>query len=534
VTVERFEVIDRPPGETFFAALALQEELVRRKITESTAGNYLILAEHQEVYTYGRTSAPEHPDGSPFDAVPWVPVNRGGGVTFHGPGQLVAYPVFDLSCCGRDVHVFLRMLEQTGLKFLAKLGIKGETLNGLTGVWTAKAGKDGSVLHKKIASIGIAVRRWISYHGIAINISTDLSYFQAISPCSQDGRVMTSLAQLGGTVPSMTEAKEVLVESFAEVFTECPKKAILTAQSTPVRPAWIRNKAPGSPEYLRTHELVRSLSLHTVCEEAKCPNIGECWAHRTATFMIMGDECTRRCRFCSVRDGTLSTLKPLDIMEPHRVAEAIAKLGLRHAVITSVNRDDLPDMGARHFLRTAQEVSLLAPACDLEFLIPDLRGQRELLEVILESPRLVVLNHNVETVPRLYPKVRPGAKFSRSLEILRLAGEMRPDIIRKSGLMAGLGESADEVLQVMQSLRGAKVQVLTIGQYLQPTAKQLPVQRFVTPDEFASYKEAGMRMGFRHVESGPLVRSSYHAWRHAHEAASRRTDESGNVRAAAV
>lgn len=280
-----------------------------------------------------------------------------------------------------------------------------------------------------------------------------------------------------------------------------------------VKPPWLKVKAPGSEGYLHTRKLVKKLNLVTVCEEAHCPNMGECWTHKTATFMIMGEQCTRRCHFCSVKDGTEETLEPLDPMEPLRVALAVKELGLRHAVITSVDRDDQEDNGASHFAQTVRAIKYSSPECNVELLIPDLRGQKKDLEIIMQEA-IHVLNHNVETVPRLYKKVRPGAGYIRSMSILRWAKEFRPDVLTKSGLMVGLGETKDEILQVMDHLRKQSVDIITIGQYLRPTAKQLPVKAFITPEEFEEYRLAGIERGFKFVESGPLVRSSYHAWKH--------------------
>ena len=279
------------------------------------------------------------------------------------------------------------------------------------------------------------------------------------------------------------------------------------------KPSWIKAKAPGSPEYLETKSLVTSLKLHTVCEEARCPNIGECWSHHTATFMIMGDLCTRKCHFCSVKKGTSETLVALDHGEPERVGQAIGELKLRHAVITSVDRDDVLDNGASHFAKTVAAVHKYAPECRVELLIPDLKGSQRDLETIVKSG-IDVLNHNVETVPRLYKKVRPGAGFIRSLTILRWAKEFDPKILTKSGIMVGLGEEKEEVLALMDDLRASNVDIMTIGQYLRPSQNQLPVKAFVTPEEFKEYEEEGLKRGFKFVESGPLVRSSYHAWKH--------------------
>lgn len=280
-----------------------------------------------------------------------------------------------------------------------------------------------------------------------------------------------------------------------------------------VKPPWLKVKAPGSPEYLETKQIVKEHRLHTVCEEAHCPNIGECWSHHTATFMIMGELCTRRCHFCSVKDGTTENLEPLDPVEPHRVGVAVKKLGLKHVVITSVDRDDVSDFGADHFAKTVNSIHRQAPDCKIELLIPDLQGSTEALATIL-SAGVDVLNHNVETVPRLYKKVRPGSGYIRSLTILAGAKKHSPNIRTKSGIMVGLGETREEVLALMDDLRACDVDIMTIGQYLRPTAKQLPVREFITPEEFDLYREEGLKRGFQFVESGALVRSSYHAWKH--------------------
>lgn len=280
-----------------------------------------------------------------------------------------------------------------------------------------------------------------------------------------------------------------------------------------VKPSWLKVKAPGSPTYMETRETVNKLKLYTVCQEAHCPNIGECWSHRTATFMIMGDLCTRKCHFCAVKKGDSSTLQPLDPFEPERVGLAVKELGLEHAVITSVDRDDSTDNGASHFAKTVAAVHMHAPQCKIELLIPDLQGNLKDLKTILDSG-INVLNHNVETVPRLYKKVRPGAGYIRSLTILREAKTFDPKVKTKSGIMVGLGETHDEVFSLMDDLRASNVDIMTIGQYLRPSERQLPIRAWVTPEEFKMYEEEGLRRGFSFVESGPLVRSSYHAWKH--------------------
>ncbi len=273
------------------------------------------------------------------------------------------------------------------------------------------------------------------------------------------------------------------------------------------KPSWLRAKAPVGDNFHNLKKLARGLGLHTVCESAQCPNIGECWNHRTATFMLLGDICTRRCGFCAVPKGRPQAI---DWDEPRRVAEAVATLGLKHAVITSVNRDDDNIGGARIFAETINEVRRVAPECRVEVLIPDFQGIDEALRIVLEA-RPNVLNHNTETVPRLYRAVRSGARYERTLRLLERSKEISPDIATKSGVMVGLGEDITELLDVVRDLAKRNVDILTVGQYLRPSRDHLPIVRFYTPQEFAFLKEEALRMGFRHVESGPLVRSSYHA-----------------------
>jgi lipoate synthase len=273
------------------------------------------------------------------------------------------------------------------------------------------------------------------------------------------------------------------------------------------RPEWLRVAAPKGQNYRDLKQLMRGQSLHTVCEEARCPNIGECWGHKTATFMILGDICTRSCGFCAIATG-----RPLgvDWEEPKRVAEAAKEMGLRHAVVTSVNRDELKDGGASIFAATIRWIRRLSPECKVEVLTPDFKGDPDALRVVMAA-KPDIFNHNVETIPRLYRQVRPQAVYQRSLAVLKLAKELYPGTRTKSGFMLGLGETEEEVLQVMRDMREHDVDILTIGQYLRPSFKHLPIQRYATLEEFAALKAAGKEMGFRHVESGPFVRSSYHA-----------------------
>jgi lipoic acid synthetase len=281
------------------------------------------------------------------------------------------------------------------------------------------------------------------------------------------------------------------------------------------KPDWLRAKAPVGDNFHNLKKLARGLGLHTVCESAQCPNIGECWNHRTATFMLLGDICTRRCGFCAVPKGKPG---PIDWQEPARVAEAVATLGLRHAVVTSVNRDDDNLGGARVFAETIRQIRELTPGCRVEVLIPDFQGLDEPLQTVLDA-QPDILNHNTETVPRLYRVVRSGARYERTLRLLENAKKFSPAMVTKSGVMVGLGETLTELIEVFRDLGSRGVDILTVGQYLRPSRDHLPIARFYTPDEFRTLKDAALEYGFRHVESGPLVRSSYHAHEHADAAA---------------
>ena len=305
----------------------------------------------------------------------------------------------------------------------------------------------------------------------------------------------------------MTRLIDTLAERAAAVALRHPEKAHRPDQPVTRKPPWIRVKAPGSPVFSETLSLVREFKLTTVCEEARCPNIGECWDKRHATFMIMGETCTRACAFCNVRTGLPDAL---DADEPARVADAVARLGLAHVVITSVDRDDLADGGAGHFALTIAAIRRAAPGATIEVLTPDFLRKQGALELVVAA-RPDVFNHNLETVPSKYLTVRPGARYFASLRLLQRAKELDPKLFTKSGMMVGLGEERTEVLQVMDDMRAANVDFLTISQYLQPTPKHHAVERFVPPEEFADYAAIGLAKGFLLVSSSPLTRSSHHA-----------------------
>ena len=517
----------------------LQRAIHEGKVVGRTSDDYLLLVEHPPVFTIGRNGdgtnlvAGEAAARAAGAEVFWV--DRGGDITFHGPGQLVGYPILRLDD-PKQIVPYVRRIEETLIRTLADFGVEAWREEGYTGVWTAQG---------KVAAIGVRVSRRVTMHGFALNLDPDLGFFQMMNPCGITDRPVTTLSNLVGRRVTLEEAIEVLIPRFEEVFgyvdTEIQKAAFVRGQGkepafevdrllaegtfSPDRqkaePVLVRGRLPGEPprppwmkvtarldgDYLALKKLMRGLDLHTGCEEANCPNIYECWGSGTATLMILGDKCTRACSFCNVTTG-----KPTeyDVLEPFRAAEAIAKMGLSHAVITSVNRDDLEDGGAEIFARTIIETRRRSPGTEIEVLIPDFKGDRAALQKVMDA-RPEVLNHNTETVLRLQRDIRTSANYGRSLSLLWRAKQMYPEGLIKSGLIVGMGETRDEVLATLADMRAIGIDIVTIGQYLRPTARHRPIHRYVHPDEFAEYKAFGEGMGIPHVESGPLVRSSYHA-----------------------
>ena len=516
----------------------LQRAVWERRSSEAITDDYLFLLEHPHVYTVGRRGDGSHllidSDGLSEVGAEYFQVDRGGDVTYHGPGQLVGYPLIGVKP-GR-VTDYVRSLEKALIATLSDLGVESWSERGLTGVWTERG---------KVAAIGVRVSRRVSMHGFALNLHPQMEYFGYINPCGITTRSVTSVSELLGRRVSLQEAVEAFVPRFAEVFdypeTETQSAAFVRGQGRPrdfevdrllqggtfspdrpapaasrntrrlpgepERPPWLRVTARMDPEFLQLRKLMRSLDLNTVCEEAGCPNIYECWGMGTATLMILGDRCTRACGFCHV-----TTARPLglDLDEPHRAAEAISRMGLGHAVITSVNRDDLADGGSAVFAATIRETRTRSPHTDIEVLIPDFKGDQEALSTVMaEHPD--VLNHNTETVVRLQREIRTSANYGRSLALLARAKRLHPEGLVKSGLIVGMGETRAEVMGALADLRAVGVDIVTIGQYLRPSPRHRPVHRYVHPDEFEEYRAHGRRLGIPHVESGPLVRSSYHA-----------------------
>jgi lipoic acid synthetase len=489
-----------------------EAEALQRAIHEHADHDYLLLQEHPHVYTLGSSAKPEHVLRDPGSVgATLVAADRGGDVTYHGPGQLVGYPIISLAewkAGQRDVVAYVRKLEDVLIAVCADFGIVAGRSKGYTGVWVGE---------EKIAAIGVRVSRGRTRHGFALNVDPDLSMFDHIVPCGIHDRGVTSMARLLGHPVEMPAVVDRVIARFAEVFeADCSDRQDVAWQRparaegieialTRKRPEWMRVRARFDDGYLELKKLARGLDLHTVCEEAGCPNIYECWSDRTATFMINGDRCTRACGFCQI-----DTRKPLelDLDEPQRVADAVRALDLAHAVITCVARDDLPDGGASGFAATVHAIRAMSPGTVVELLIADCKGDPAALATIFDA-RPDVLNHNLETVARLQRAVRPSAGYARSLAVLaraRAAG-----LVTKSGLILGMGETDAEVRAAMADLRAVGVGILTIGQYLRPSVEHVPVAKWWHPDEFAALREYGESLGFAHVESGPLVRSSYHA-----------------------
>ena len=355
----------------------------------------------------------------------------------------------------------------------------------------------------KIASVGLAVRKWVTCHGIALNVSTDPGWFDMIIPCGQPGERITSMENEMGRSVEMSAVKKRFVTQFLARHTY---KAPEASEIKPGRdPEWLVLPATDLNAVDRMEKRLADLQLATVCQSAQCPNLGECFAKGTATFMIMGTRCTRICRFCAVDKGSPA---PLDAGEPRRIAMAVRRMGLKHAVVTSVTRDDLPDGGAGHFAETIQHIHQQCPGVSVEVLVPDLNGAVQALDTVCAA-RPDVFNHNIETVPRLYSRIRPMAEYRRSLGVLSYAAHK--GLMAKSGLMLGLGETEDEIKQVIRDLKKAGCMLLTIGQYLAPSKDHAPMARYVPPEEFEMWAKTARDMGFTSVASGPLVRSSYHA-----------------------
>ena len=480
---------------SFEEALGRQKRMVAERIADCRPDS-LAIVEHPPTVTIGRSGSLKdlHVDRQVLKErnIALHHVDRGGRATFHGPGQLVAYPVVRVG--DKDLHAFLKRLLDVVAEVLRSYRLVPEFKEARPGVWVNGA---------KIASVGLAVRKWVTYHGVALNVSTPPGWFDLIVPCGMPDEQITSMEREAGVSVDMEEAKERFVASFCALHGYLPpqKEKIQAGE----RPRWLVKEAADLKAANRMESRLSHLRLATVCQSARCPNLGECFSRGTATFMILGTRCTRRCRFCAVDKRAPG---PVDGEEPARVAEAVRLMGITHAVVTSVTRDDLPDGGAGHFVETIRQIRTKCPDVSVEVLTPDFAGSVPAVEAVCRA-RPDVFNHNVETVPRLYARIRPLAKYRRSLAVLSYAASK--GLAAKSGLMLGLGETGKEIGQTMADLKSAGCSLLTLGQYLAPSQKHAPVARYVPPEEFAMWADIARSMGFASVASGPLVRSSYRA-----------------------
>lgn len=524
-------------------ALALQYG-----IFEHGKQQHLLLFEHPHVFTYGSSTDLE----KNLRCIPeqvgaeLVQVQRGGDITYHGPGQLVGYPLLSLDAKHgdngpADTRLYIRSIEQLIIDVLAECGINNAgRLGEFPGVWIDPEGSSP----RKICAIGVRLGRGSTdrrtMHGFALNVTTDLEYMQRhIVPCGIEQYAVTSLAE-EGVIISLEEVVDVVARLAAKqwgaghsdrydvawhhrpddlapfsrgvgagqpirMLRRLERAGISSGLSVSTRkPEWLRPHVNHNEEVMRVKRTMRDLQLSTVCEEAGCPNLSECWSEGTATFMVLGERCTRACGFCLI-----DTRKPLapDMDEPRRVAEAVQRMDLRYAVLTMVARDDLRDGGMQHVVDCVREIRTHCPDTQVETLISDVKGSESIEILIAERPD--VFNHNIETVARLQRAVRPSAGYARSLSVL--ARSRRAGLTTKSGMIVGMGETVDEVEATLVDLASVGVQIVTIGQYLRPTSNHLPVSRWVEPAEFDHYREVGTDLGMNHVESSPLTRSSYHA-----------------------
>ena len=486
-------------------AYQLQRRIHHQRV-EGEISDTLLLLEHPPTFTIGKSGTLSNILVSEKQlrqrGISLYLIERGGDVTYHGPGQLVGYPIMDLKKRGEDIRRLVRDLEEVIIRTLKDFSIRAGRDKTHPGVWVDK---------EEVAAIGLSVQRWVSMHGFALNVNMNLDHFSLINPCGFSDRKATSMAKLLGHEISMEAVSERLVFHFSEVFdTRIELRTVTALEELWMKgrlPPWFKQKIPDPTVMSSMQNLLEGLHLHTICGSARCPNIGECFSRKTATFLILGNVCTRRCTFCAVNKG-----EPLSVdeREPQHLLEAVKNLGLRYVVITSVTRDDLPDGGASQFVKTIEILHQQGNGVIIEVLVPDFRGSVEALRKVVEA-RPEVINHNLETVPRLYPEVRSGAHYRRSLKLLSQVKRMDPKIVTKSGLMLGLGETRKEVIEVMRDLREANCDLLTIGQYLRPSPKHYPVFSFVSPKEFSEYEQIGREIGFREVAFAPLVRSSYRA-----------------------
>jgi lipoic acid synthetase len=479
-----------------------QQHELRDKRHRGEIPNTVLIVEHQAVITLGARQGANKLLASREDLaqkqIDVVDIRRGGGATVHNPGQLVFYPILHLKELDLGISEYIRELEAIGAELLQQLGITSRRRKGFPGLW---------VDNRKIASIGARVSKFVTYHGMAINIQNDLRIFDFIVPCGLDGVEITSVLKETGKRYSMNQVKENLSQLLIKHFST-PNEPRITSHKPRKLPPWLRRPLPAGETYNRTNNLLSSLGLETICNNANCPNRGKCWDRGTATVLILGNICTRNCKFCSVEAGKPALPDPT---EPARIAEMVKQMGLKYLVITSVNRDDLSDGGAGHFRDCINEVRQHCPDMKFEILTPDFHNCQVEALTILRDALPFVFAHNVETVPSLYPVVRTGGNYQRSLNLLRIAKETYNGIHTKSSIMLGLGETDAEVEQVLKNLHNVGCDRITIGQYLKPSKNSLEVAEYVTPAKFNWWKQKAIDLGFSWVISAPFARSSYFA-----------------------
>ncbi|MCP3898105.1 MAG: lipoyl synthase [Desulfobacteraceae bacterium] len=525
--IESDTIINKRPalclnlGKTNYQrALDLQLDLVNAKKEKIIKYDRILITEHLPTFTLGKNGGLENlvcsEDFLKSKNIQVIQTTRGGNITYHGPGQIVIYPIVDLNALKIDVPTFVKMLEQVMILTCKNFGIKADRNPKNPGIWI-----NNSKTSAKIGSIGIGLKQGISFHGLSLNVDLDLTPFSWINPCGFNDIEITSIEseflKLNNHHQKLQiqDVTKVLLNNFESVFNyklehkqEHVMPGIDKTNKKRIKPSWFKRNLPDNTKFEKVRNILIEENLNTVCQGANCPNKWECFCSGTSTFLILGNQCTRNCKFCNIESGNIL---PPDPDEPLRVANAALKLKLKYIVITSVTRDDLLDGGASYFAQTISHIkNKLGNSVKIEVLIPDFKGDQKALKTILDM-KPDVLNHNIETIPSLYKKARPEANYNQSLKLFSNSLKIDNSIPVKSGIMVGIGETYDELSQTIKDLFDNGVSILTIGQYLQPSKNHLPVEKFYCHEEFKELENYAKKIGFKEVASGPFVRSSYKA-----------------------